>query len=619
MRVNDGHGSLRTIVERDWVKLCLIAWAVVAAFYLWDRWAQIQWLSLGDTDDNMRLMQVRALLDGQGWYDLRQYRMNPPVGFDMHWTRLVDLPIAGLILLFQPLVGTAQAERLAVGIAPLLPLALAMIASAFTARRLVAPAAWPLAAIFLLGATAAMLMFAPLRIDHHGWQLACLAASVAGLVDPQRGRGGVVVGLASALSLTIGLELLPYAVMAGAIVTLRWVIDRDDAKRLQAYALALTGGVTAGFGGFASIANQVARCDALTPVYLTTFVAAGTLLFLVARVSPAQRGARLGLAVGAGAIVAGGFVLLFPQCLGRPEQVSPELAANWLNNVREAKPIYAHTFRLGFTIAALPVIGLIGAALATWRARGSDRIAGWLPVLLFTAFACGMMLWQVRAGPAAQLLAVPGAVALAWLVLPWFLRFQPNARTGPAPRGVFAKVAAALATAFPVLVRVAGTAIAFLVVSGLFAGLAVQYLPIDPPSKRTRTVNRANGQCFAGSSLRALNAYPATTILTFTDLGPRLITMTHHNAVAGPYHRNEAAILDVQHAFTGSDGNVRATAARHGATLLLVCPNMAESTVYRVRGKGGFYDRLAHNRVPPWLERLPLPKKSPFRLYRIRS
>ena len=52
---------------------------------------------------------IRALLDGQGWFDLRNYRLNPPGGFDIHWSRLVDLPIAGLILLgavlLHPLLG----------------------------------------------------------------------------------------------------------------------------------------------------------------------------------------------------------------------------------------------------------------------------------------------------------------------------------------------------------------------------------------------------------------------------------------------------------------------------------------------------------------------------------
>lgn len=587
------HVKIADRLERDWLKLTVFAWALALAWFVWARWPQIEWLALSDTDDNMRLMQVRALLHGQDWYDLRQYRLDPPAGFDIHWSRLVDLPIAGLILLLQPLVGTPWAERLAIGIAPLLPLLPVAVALAFVTRRLVDLRAWPLALVILLGSSAMLLMFMPARIDHHGWQLACLAATLAGLVDPKRLRGGVIVGLASATSLTVGLELLPYTVMEGAVVALRWILDRNDARRLQAYSLTLVGGIAAGFAGFGSIANQVARCDALTPVYLTTLVAAGTLLFAATLVNPTRPWSRFGLAAAAGAIVAAGFALLFPQCLGRPEQVSPELARAWLDNVREAKPIYQHNFRLGFSIAALPVVGLIGAAIATWRARGTARLSGWLPVLLFAAFACAMLLWQVRAGPAAQLLAVPGATALAWLVLPWCLGHRL------------------------VAVRVLGTAGAFLLVSGLFAGLALRTLPIDLPDERTKIINRANAQCFSLPRLKALDAYPAATILTFTDLGPRLIVATHHNAVAGPYHRNGAAILDVQHAWTGSDANFRDTARRHGATLALICPNMSESTVYRARAKRGFYGRMARGYRPAWLEPLPLPKGSPFRLYRI--
>jgi hypothetical protein len=585
--------QLRQEIDRHWRRYTLLAWAFLLLWFVWDRWGMIQWLSLGDTDDNMRLAQVRALLNGQGWYDLRQYRLSPPVGFDIHWSRIVDLPIAGLILLLRPFLGVAEAERLACGIAPLLPLSIAMLGLSATVRRLVSPVAWPLGIVFLVGLGSAMSMFMPERIDHHGWQLAMLSLTVAGLADPRKLRGGAIVGLSSAVSLNIGLELLPYAAMAGAIITLRWVWDRDEAARLQVYGLALAGGSGIGFVLFASNANQVLRCDALTPVWLSVMVAGGALLFLLARLNPAGRAVRLVLALIAAAVIAGGFAYLFPQCLGRPEQVSPELARNWLNNVREARPIYKHPFRMAFPIVTLPVIGLIGACLATWRARRSPNITGWVPVLMFSTFAGLMLLWQARAGPAAQLLAIPGAVALAWIVLPWFIR----QRSLP--------------------VRVLGTLAALAVVSGTFAGAAIKYLPIDRPSARTKVVNRATGLCLTQPAMRPLNRLPKATIFTFVDLGPRLITLTHHDAIAGPYHRNGTAILDVQHAFGRSPDNFRATARKYGATLLLVCPNMAESTVYRARNPGGFYDQLAHGQTPAWLDPVPLPKGSPFRLFRI--
>ena len=72
-------------------KLLLLIWAVTVATYLLDRPGADQDLS---TDDAMRLVQVRDLLAGQGWFDLTQYRLNPPDGVAMHWSRLIDLPIA---------------------------------------------------------------------------------------------------------------------------------------------------------------------------------------------------------------------------------------------------------------------------------------------------------------------------------------------------------------------------------------------------------------------------------------------------------------------------------------------------------------------------------------------
>jgi hypothetical protein len=154
-------------------------------------------------------------------------------------------------------------------------------------------------------------------------------------------------------------------------------------------------------------------------------------------------------------------------------------------------------------------------------------------------------------------------------------------------------------------------------VSGLLASVAMRYLPQGKPNPNAQRVNRAGARCNALPNLAKLEAYPAQTIFTHVDLGPRLIATTHHSAVAGPYHRNGAAILDVHHAFRGSPQQARAIIKRHGATLLLVCPNMAESTIYRARAPGGFYDQLAKGRSFAWLRPMSLPKGSPFRLYRI--
>ena len=168
------------LIERHWKAIVVLVWLGFCAWFIFQKWDDIRWFGLGDTDDNMRMMQVRGLLHGQGWFDLRQYRLNPPFGANIHWSRLVDLPIAGLILALRPFLGGPAAERWAVAIAPLLPYLLLLFSLALTARRLVDRRAYPLAflALFFAGSTNGMFM--PTRIDHHGWQLALLALSVAG-------------------------------------------------------------------------------------------------------------------------------------------------------------------------------------------------------------------------------------------------------------------------------------------------------------------------------------------------------------------------------------------------------------------------------------------------------
>ena len=65
------------------------------------------------TDDAMRLVEVRDLLNGQGWFDLTQHRLNPPDGVVMHWSRLIDLPLALLIRAGETVLSAPLAERVA--------------------------------------------------------------------------------------------------------------------------------------------------------------------------------------------------------------------------------------------------------------------------------------------------------------------------------------------------------------------------------------------------------------------------------------------------------------------------------------------------------------------------
>jgi len=519
-------------LERYWRRLLLLFWLIFAILALYAYWNAIGRFALGDTDDNMRMMQVRGLLSGQGWYDLRQYRLDPPGGADIHWSRLVDLPIAAIKLALMPLLGGAAAERAAVAVAPLLPLGVVMTSVAVIARRMISPKAFAIAIAILFCAPSTRTMFMPLRIDH-------------------------------------------------------------QSRRLASYGASLAGGCSAAYLVFASYANRAPVCDALSPVWLSVVVSAGALAFILAYYSPRDWRLRLGAAAAAGILLAAAFAYFWPHCLGRLEGVSPLAERLWLHNVREAMPLYRHGFSTTVTIASLPVIGLVGYAVMLWRSRSDQpRFFGWLMVAIPALLGAGLLLWQSRAGPAAQLLAVPGATALGWLIIPRIFAHRL------------------------MLVRVFGVVLAFLLVSGILSQQALRLIP-DKPNPRLKAVGKANASCPTLAALKPIALQPKGYVLTFVDLGPRLITVTHHDAVAGPYHRNDEDIADVSLTFRGSAEHAKAVIDRRGIDYVLICPGLSESTIYASQAKDGFYMQLVRGRVPTWLTPIGLPRKSPYRMWRV--
>ena len=582
------------LIDRHWKWVVVIAWLMFCTYFVIDRWNAIRFFALPDTDDNLRMSQVRALIGGQDWYDLRQYKLDPPEGANVHWSRLVDLPIAGLILALRPLIGGVDAERVAIAVAPMLPLLLLFFSVSLIVRRLIDRGAYPFAFVAFFFAYSCIGMFMPVRIDHHGWQLALLTLVMAGIADPRRARGGAVTGLASALSLAIGLEMIIYLAIAGAAMVLFWVWDRNERSRLSAYAASLGGGTAFSFLVFASYANRAPVCDALSPVWLSDALLGSALLLGLAFYSPSDWRRRLALAAVAGIAVAVFHATLWPQCLSRLEGVSPEVYDLWLSHVREARPIYRHGWQTAVAVSSIPITGVIGWLLLAWVKRKEPELLRRILAVAAPAIAAGLLLlWQTRAGPAAQALSLSGAIALLWISVP----LAQNARN--------------------MLVRIFGTAALVVVGLGAAAPAASNFYPQEKKKPAAKAVDKANRQCPTLWAMKPIAQQPKGMVFTFVDLGPRLITVTHHSAVTGPYHRNGEQIADVMKAFRGDEAQARRIIAKYHADYLLVCPNMSSATIFRAETPKGFYSQLSRGRVPSWLAPVPLPKNSPFRMWRV--
>ncbi len=192
-----------------------------------------------DNDDGMRLVEVRDFLAGQGWFDLMQYRLGVD-GTLMHWSRLIDLPIAALIKFFGLFLAGEQAEAVALAIWPVSLIIPLMLAMAIAGRRIGGtPAMHMSLAMTALGVWTSG-RFMPGAIDHHNAQIGLVAMMTAMLLDEEhRAWSYVVAGLMAALAIAIGAETTPFVAAVCIVVALHWALE-GEAFRNAAKAFGLT-------------------------------------------------------------------------------------------------------------------------------------------------------------------------------------------------------------------------------------------------------------------------------------------------------------------------------------------------------------------------------------------
>jgi hypothetical protein len=219
----NGEGQVRDL------GLAALLAALLGGAWWWRDRANLAASRLPDTDDLMRLQQVRDWLNGQPWADVAQHRLAG--GLPMHWTRAGDLGPAGLIAGGMP-------EAAAVALWPLVLFAAALFLTVRVARAAGGAAAVLPAAVIAAMAYPASTVFAPGRIDHHGLQLVLLLAATLALVGRASVVRGALAGLAAAGSLVVGLELVPLVGVLGLVAAADWVAGRRGARALLA-----------GFGG----------------------------------------------------------------------------------------------------------------------------------------------------------------------------------------------------------------------------------------------------------------------------------------------------------------------------------------------------------------------------------
>ena len=551
-----------------------------------------------DTDDAMRLVRVRDLLAGQDWYDWTQHRLNTPFGADIHWSRLIDAPLAALLWLFERL-GVARPDIWVGHVWPLGLFALLMLVSALLCRRLAGP--WGVLPGVVLPALspAVTAEFMPGRIDHHNVQILITLALAWALVESLRRPGfAVLAGLLAISGLAIGTEALPQVFAAILALGLVFVFHPAGPAVLWRFGAAMALGAVA----HQLIAHPQARwfeaaCDAYSLVYAAAGGVVGIGMIGLALSAPLLRGPWPRLAAGLVLAIAGGggLLLAFPQCLAGPYgNLEPWLVDNWINAISEAKPWIASLADLPAYTIAVGIPPLLGGALmvvAAVRER-RDR-AEWLVLLGMLAVAALVMLTQVRGARLATMPAIPAA---AWLIV--------ISRTAVLDgRRILGNL---------------GLLLGWLGFAGMLVVAGVNAVVTHLPGRATE-VMAARGEralCLAPEAFDALNDLAPTRLLAPIDLGSHILLETEHAVMAAPYHRNQQGVLDTFNAFNRPAEDALALLEARGITHVVVCDAMAEMRGLADAAEDSLVRQLAENRHPDWLE--PLAGDGKLRLFALR-
>ncbi|MEE4316045.1 MAG: hypothetical protein V2I74_03585 [Erythrobacter sp.] len=545
-----------------------------------------------DVDDTMRLLQVRDLLAGQDWFDLRQYRINPPEGTLMHWSRLVDAPLAGLIWLLSHVLPAARAEFLVAFAAPLLLMLMTMLA----VGRIALQRFGLRVTLLAIGAFALMPMvpaqFQPLRIDHHGWQILMVALALWAVFQSHAVRGGTIAGLAMAAGLVISLETVVMAAGFALLFTWRWLADPAARVWLVRYLQALAGGLAAFFALTRGVADLAAHCDAIAPAHLGLFGTIAVGVSVLGLASPASRLMVLGGLAASG--LAGIAVLgaTAPACLASPfAGLDPLVRDLWYLRVTEGMPVWQQPIGEAFS-AVVQCLVALGVAIVC-AARGDEGLRDWwreYALVLAVAILGGLATWRSIAF-AGIMCTIPLAVLAARVIDLW----QGSARLP-------ARLAAAIAI--------------YLVFLPAPAALA-----LDGLLHRTGAINEPEifpSTCDIHNTMRHIDRLPAGIVFAPLDIGPPLLLDTHHSIIGSGHHRSASGMRDVIAAFTGNQATAHQQIAAHRADYVVVCTDVVEFTNYRAAGgPDSFANALVAGPLPDWLEPVDLPLPDALRVWKV--
>ena len=555
----------------------LALWLCISAVMIFAGWDNIVSRGGWDPDDKLRMVQLRDFLSGQSWFDITQYRMNGDTGAPMHWSRLIELPLALIIFLLSPLIGQPAAEMVAGTLVPLLGLGLVAYLIGQITTHLATREAGLVAVLITLISPALLMQFRPMRIDHHGWQIVMAVLALWTVFWPNKKWGGIILGLALAVWLHISLEGAPLTAAFFLLLGWRWIFEKAHGQRLIWTITSFAGASFAIFLGTQSSGlGAAAYCDTISPPHIAAIALAAAIMLPAIMKTPKDWRIRMGAAALAGIAAIGTLLLLAPQCsAGAFGNLDPLVRDYWYAHVNEGLPVWHQKARIAISLLAAPICGFVAIFFVIREAMGKQR-SEIRVAAFFVIYAALLSLLVFRTVSVASAFAIP---LVALLIVSLFHRYRrsrlPVRRVG--------LVAAMLALLVP-------------------GAVASQIFGLIIPKAPTGQAELNSRECQSVTSVSALAGLPKARILAPFDMGPTILLITKHEVLASSHHRNERAMHDHIAIFLSPPEKSRSIVAKNGITHVAVCADEAEMGNYKRKNAGGLWAQLDKGKTPGWLE-----------------
>ncbi|MFN3619833.1 hypothetical protein [Sphingorhabdus sp.] len=575
-------------------RVVLAIWLLLSAALIVSSWANIRDGVGWDPDDQLRLVQLRDFLNGQGWFDVRQYRLNPPDGAPMHWSRLIELPLAAITMLCTPLFGQAVAEIIASTIVPLLLFGAVIYLLAHAATQLGGRMAGTAAAVISAMSVPLLIQLRPMRIDHHGWQIAMAVLALVSLFYNNARTAGQILGAALAVWLHISLEGAPMSAAFFLFLGWRWLACPDETPRLFWTISAFTLSSCALFFGTQTqgLASSV-YCDTVSPPQIGAILVAAAIMLPALKFAPRQAIVRALIMLTAAGAAMLAIVLRAPECAnGAFGTLDPLVREYWYNYVDEGLPIWHQDPRLALICIVGPALGFVSSLYLARGATGEDR-SNLIILGFFTFYALILSLLVFRTVSVASAYAVlPAALMIAHLLA----RYRQE---GNASRRV-------LCVAL----------ILFLAVPNSLVSAFLDSWP-DRQAAQTAQSEQNIAACESPQSVAKLGALPKGQFIAPFDMAPTILARTQHSVVASSHHRNERAMHDHIRVFISTPDSAHRLLQKRRVDYFALCVGEEELANYARKDPDGLWAQMAKGQVPAWLEPLPVMGKG-IKVWRVR-